>query len=499
VYDDSFKFGHTKAAETLQFAVDNGDLSTDGSYLWTQRTEDDEEVIAQFIKDAGWPIMGEIHPKEELDPDWLAGAPPHTVIPTPEQQFAVCRLANVGIGVITGSAGTGKTTTVRGLLAIKNCRLMSFTGQAAVVMQRVTGEYASTVHSFLWKYDAAVNTDMPSEWSDSKEDVAALARLDWLEEQYGQTIIVDEASMLSLDLAARLFRAARELHSQVILVGDVNQLPSIGPGQVFYDIIRSGVVPVASLSHNHRSGSVAGIVAGAADVLAGTVPVSGPGLDVCMYNSDSEVRALTKWFYQQHELNHTDWAAAPALTWMRSTKEELNFAIQDIRNPYGKEWHDRWHGGEHKGELRKRFRIGDPVVHLHNDAMRGLVNGSRGVVANIESSKITVFYKDDDVTAKYSLKNDEIDDIDLAFVMTVHKMQGGQAEYVVVCLPYANKNTELSLLYTAITRAETHALVISTLGTLRSIVRNDKRGTRRTRLVQRIHENIVELLTVVDP
>lgn len=466
VMDKPFSLSYVDAITALESAHTDGSFVQDDEYVWLPETERAEQVVADFVHDS---VSGRYD--GELDPEWV-----EQFNPSNEQQEGVRALLGSELAVITGPAGTGKTTALRGVVATVDCLLMSFTGKAALRMREVTGHEATTIHKFLWLVRGMQSA--------AREDPEAE---DELADLHGKLIVVDEASMLSLELAAWLFGVARSMGSSVALLGDVHQLPSIGAGQVFYDIIRSGAVPVVTLTRNFRSEEIHGLGAGADAVLAGSVPTSGDGLMVLSMYQWAVVPTILD-YYRGAVASQSMWADAPALVWQNSVQVKLNDELQRIRNPNGREWIEHWAGSERRGQVKRRLRVGDPVTHLHNDALRGLVNGSRGVITKIEmiglEAKITVDY--DGTTSVYDSREYETDDIGLSYASTTHKSQGSEYPLVVVCLPYANANCEKALLYTAMTRGKEHVLIVSTPEALETTVRNNKSGKRRTRLVERI-------------
>lgn len=454
-------------------AKEAGFLVSEGRKLWLTELRDAEYSVARFVERSQASRYD-----GELDETWL-----NNTNPSEEQQEAVRMMLESDLSLVTGGAGCGKTTALQGVVAMTDCVLMSFTGKAALRMSEVTGQEARTIHSFLWSVKFA-------KLAESEEVLSGFRR---------KLLVVDEASMLSLELASWLFSTASALGCPVALIGDANQLPSIDPGQVFHDLLESGCLPVMRLTRNFRSEDLPGLVVGAERVLAGSAPRTGTGLTILKARTSEEaVEAIIEAIRQAQEKGDSWWAEAPVLTWMRKTRTELNVAIQEIRNPHGKEWEEVWRGGAMKGKTIRKLRVGDPVTHLVNDRSRGLVNGERGVITSVDlagrvgrgGASIGVRYPSASgkKVAYYDSLKQETDDIELSYAMTTHKAQGSEYNFVYVCLPFASSRCEQALLYTAITRGQQEVRVATSGDALDRIAANSKRGIRQTRLVERLNK-----------
>lgn len=363
-----------------------------------------------------------------------------------QQASAVERSLRSGLMVMTGGPGTGKTTTVRAIVRAHEAIghrviLCAPTGRAAKRMSEAAGREARTIHRLL-------------EWSPMSgtfsrgEDEPLEAEL----------VLVDEASMLDVQLAAALFAAIRP-SSTLVLVGDVDQLPPVGAGQVLRELIASGVAPVVRLDRVFRQAQASAIVRGAHEILAGRSPTATPQGE--KGSGDLfVVRAQDPALVQQRLLEvlrriPDAYGLDPrrdvqVLTPMRKGPlgtESLNELMQSELNPG-------------KGVATKKgsvLRAGDKVMQLRNDYDREVWNGDLGWVTKIQDG-ITYVEIDGKMV---SYPQDELDSIALAYASTVHKSQGSEFPAVVIVL-HGSHHVLLSrpLLYTALTRAKRLAVIV---------------------------------------
>ena len=363
-----------------------------------------------------------------------------------QQASAVERSLRSGLMVMTGGPGTGKTTTVRAIVRAHEAIghrviLCAPTGRAAKRMSEAAGREARTIHRLL-------------EWSPMSgtfsrgEDEPLEAEL----------VLVDEASMLDVQLAAALFSAIRP-SSTLVLVGDVDQLPPVGAGQVLRELIASGVAPVVRLDRVFRQAQASAIVRGAHEILAGQSPTATPHGE--KGSGDLFViRAQDPAVIQQRLLEVLRRIPAAygldarrdvqVLTPMRKGPlgtESLNELMQSELNP-GKGVATK------KGQV---LRAGDKVMQLRNDYEREVWNGDVGWVTKVQDG---VTYAEIDGRA-VSWPHDERDSIALAYASTVLQAQGSEIAAVVIVL-HASHHVLLSrpLLYTALTRAKKLAVIV---------------------------------------
>jgi exodeoxyribonuclease V alpha subunit len=392
------------------------------------------------------------------------------------QQAAAVRLALASkVAVVTGGPGVGKTTIVRGIVSILkraglSVALAAPTGRAAKRLADATGAPASTLHRLLeWRPAGATFARCPS--NPLEADV----------------LIVDEASMVDVRLGADLV-AALAPTARLVLVGDVDQLPSVGPGTVLADVISSGAVPTVRLTEIFRQAAESLIVVNAHRILEGAVPEVGPA------PADKGPDRRDFFF-----LEEDDPAAAAAL--IRDLvavrlPRRYGFAPQEIQvlSPM------------HRGELgagnlnlllqetltagapeiargQRTLRVGDKVMQMRNDYDKEVWNGDSGTVEGMGSESLAVRF--DDRLVEYTL--DELDALVLAYAATVHKSQG--SEYPAVVIPVHTQHyvmLQRNLLYTAVTRGKRLCVLVGTKKALALAVRNADVAARASGLGARL-------------
>lgn len=393
----------------------------------------------------------------------------------PTQRAAVRAAATQPLTVITGGPGTGKTTLVRVLLAVvegagAQWSCASPTGRAAKRLEEATGHEASTIHRLLEVQGGTLafgrNADNPLE-------------IDGL--------VVDEASMVDIRLIAALLAALpTDRPCPLVLVGDADQLPSVGPGQVLRDVLDSEAVPMVRLQRVHRQAARSGIVVAASEVNAGRVPDSGEkaGHDdfflVPRSEPDDVVRTVLEVVTQRLPAKGfdpiTDVQVLVPTRRGRLGTEGLNEALHDALVP--KDAATLTFGS-------RKVSVGDRVVCTRNRYDLEVFNGDLGVVEDLGKSTLTVRMDDRAVV----WPRDEMDDLELAWAMTVHKSQG--SEYPAVVLVLHRAHTVLlrrNLVYTALTRAQRFFCGVGepdAWGRAARQQRGDQRHTRLAALLRR--------------
>jgi exodeoxyribonuclease V alpha subunit len=378
--------------------------------------------------------------------------------------------------VITGGPGTGKTTLLLSLLAVLRRAKVTFalaapTGRAAKRMQEACGEEAATLHRLL-EYNPREGGFQRDEDNPLQVDV----------------VIVDEASMIDLILMDHLLRAL-EPHSHLILVGDVDQLPSVGPGSVLKDLIDCRGIPVAVLRRIFRQERESSIVVNAHRILRGE-PLDFTGarerrdFDFVARESEEEVLAVIKELLRERiprtlglraaDVAHSVQVLTPMHRGLLGTVN-LNRELQQLLNPSGETLE--------RGGLV--LRAGDKVMQLRNNYDKGIFNGDLGRIVRIdkEDGKIRVDF--DEKTVEYEA--DEWDEISLAYATSVHKSQG--SEYPVVVLPLHSSHYMMlyrSILYTAVTRGKKLVIVVGSRKALAMALRNVRVERRNTGLRERL-------------
>ncbi|MDB4895682.1 MAG: hypothetical protein JWN15_1944 [Firmicutes bacterium] len=393
----------------------------------------------------------------------------------PEQRDAIKTALDSRVAVITGGPGTGKSTVLLGILTALRMQkpdtavlLAAPTGRAARRMTDVTGDPASTIHRLLG-YNPMEN---------------AFA-YDEDEPLRGDLLVVDEFSMVDLNLARALF-AAVPPEMRVLLVGDADQLPSVGMGNILADLIGSGAVPVVRLERIYRQAGESRIVLNAHRINAGQMPdlSAAPDFEFVRREApDSVVQYL-----RDRALAARDAGASleeiTVLTPMRKTEtgvEALNKVLQEALNPAVR--------GRPEVALGSAvtFRLGDKVMQRKNNYEKEVFNGSIGLVTAIKAddAELTVTFEDD-LAVTYA--REELDQLTLAYACTIHKAQG--SEYAgLVMIPVTTQHYAMlqrNLLYTALTRPRSLAVLVGTEQAIARAVHNNRITRRYTRLAARL-------------
>ncbi len=394
-----------------------------------------------------------------------------------EQRDAVMLLLRSPVAVLTGGPGVGKTTVLKAFVNAarsvkRKVELCAPTGRAARRLEEATNHSASTIHRLLRIAPNAVAVERPPE------------------EIRADALVIDEASMLDLPLFARVLEALPS-HASLILVGDKDQLPSIGPGDVLNDLIASGVVPVARLTRIYRQESHGLIVRNAHRVLAGDPPVfPPPGDDSDFYfmerNSPEDAAQLIRDLVATRLPGHfgvnprEDIQVLCPMHRGAAGTDAINDLLQDTLNG------DK--PGARKGD--RRLRVGDRVIFTRNDYDKSLSNGDLGQVVGInpESGVVDIVFGHEPHTFR------EWKDLSLAFALTVHKAQG--SEYPVVIIPLFTEQRIMlrrSLVYTAMTRAKKLLIIVGQKAALAMAIEESRRWSRWTLLRSRLGASIATL------
>ena len=416
------------------------------------------------------------------------------------QKQAVASAAQHGLFILTGGPGTGKTTTINAIIRYfeeegAELRLAAPTGRAAKRMTEATGYEAQTIHRLLElnglpegeQEGRAVHFDRNSE-NPLEADV----------------IIIDEMSMVDISLMYSLLLAVTA-GTRLILVGDENQLPSVGPGNVLRDIIRSGCFPVVELKKIFRQASESDIVVNAHKINRGEqVTINNKSRDFFFlkrYDADIIIRVVIA-LIQEKLPRYVD--AKPyeiqVLTPMRKGLlgvGRLNQILQRYLNPPDEKKKEKEIG-------QRLFREGDKVMQVKNnyqleweilgrykipvDKGVGVFNGDTGIMTEInEFAETATVEFEDGRQAQYSFK--QLEELELAYAVTIHKSQG--SEYPAVILPILSGPRMLmnrNLLYTAVTRARKCVTVVGSENTFAEMIRNEKQQQRYSSLDKRIRE-----------
>lgn len=394
----------------------------------------------------------------------------------PRQKLALEKALSHNLLVLTGGPGTGKTTTIKGLIALLEARnkkiaLAAPTGRAAKRMSEATGHEAKTIHRLL-KFS-------PSEMAFEKNFENPLEI---------EALIVDEISMVDTVLMNSLLRAV-PISASVVLVGDVDQLPSVGAGNVLKDVITSGTVEVVELNEIFRQAQTSRIITNAHAINRGETPYVQNDRDADFFFLEvSEPNQVVEMVCglcaarlpRTYRLNSIEDIQVLVPMYRGETgANNLNQVLQDELNPKGQEMT--------RGGIR--FRVGDKVMQVRNNYDRDVFNGDIGRVQGIEDDILRVRFQDRVLEYEFS----ELDELVLAYALSVHKSQG--AEFRAVVMPLTTQHymmLQRNLLYTAITRARELVVLVGTKQALGMAVRNNRVAERHTTLSQRIRAGIVE-------
>ena len=406
----------------------------------------------------------------------------------PMQRQAVALAAKAGVMLLTGGPGTGKTTTVRGIVALFQKMGLSIvlaapTGRAAKRMSELTGMEAQTIHRLLgttWNETAHQVTFQKTE----KEPLEA------------EAVIVDEMSMVDVALFSALLRALRP-GTRLVLVGDADQLPSVGAGNVFSDLIRSRKIETVFLREVFRQAERSAIIRNAHRVNLGQSPeLSGNQGDfffLCRRDAQRAVSTVLELCRTRLPDNmHIPAEQIQVLTPTRKGPcgtVNLNRLLQDALNPKAPGKRELTWG-------ERVFRVGDRIMQTRNDydvmwekddgtVGTGLFNGDVGRIADIEAGGEWLALDFDGRKALYSVEM--LSEIDLAYAQTVHKAQGSEYRCVVLAaMPAAPGLMVRGVLYTALTRARELLVIVGDDAAIRSMAANDKRQKRYSGLKWRL-------------
>lgn len=415
-----------------------------------------------------------------------------------KQRFAVHEAVRSGLVVITGGPGTGKTTTIQTILHFLRAEgldilLAAPTGRAAKRMSEATGYEAQTIHRML-------------ELNGNVEEESSLSRFERNENNPLETdvIIIDEMSMVDIHLLYALLKAV-VVGTRLIFVGDANQLPSVGPGNVLKDIIASGCFPTVILDKIFRQARESDIIVNAHKINAGQpIQLDNKSRDFFLLHREDTQKIINVTLQlvleNMPKYVHAKPEDIQVLTPMRKGDlgvEHLNEVLQQFVNPPGFHKQEKKHG-------TVVFREGDKVMQIKNNYRMhweirtrnrivleegdGIFNGDCGIIQEINtfSEELVVLFDEvKTVTYKFS----ELDELELAYAITIHKSQG--SEYPAVVIPLLSGPKMLfnrNLLYTAVTRARQCVVIVGSRATVENMIQNVNENKRYSSLKENIQE-----------
>ena len=461
---------HVESALEKLWASERVVIEDGGVYLsWLHRAERAvADGIARLCSRQGRVLSGiesAIEAFEKRANVTLAGA----------QRAAVKGAAEHKVLVVTGGPGVGKTTIVRAILDVMqrarlSIRLAAPTGRAAKRLSEATGREASTLHRLLelepraGGFQRTANKPLEAE-----------------------VVIVDEASMIDVPLAAALVAALPDT-ARLVIVGDADQLPSVGPGAFLRDLIDSGRVPTVRLNEIFRQAGESRIVQNAHRILAGEMPESAdpdaPRADFFVVArrepeeaADTVRELVTSRIPRRFNLDPRDVQVLTPMHRGPAGTTLLNQLLQAALNPRGEEL-------QHHGQT---FRRGDKVLQLRNDYDREVFNGDLGVIEAVEVAERRLRVRFDGRDAEY--QESDLDALSLAYATSIHKSQG--SEYPAVVVPLLTSHFVMlsrNLVYTAVTRAKKLCVLVADPRALRLALGEIRREERATRLADRIRQ-----------
>ena len=406
------------------------------------------------------------------------------------QKTAIREALTRGMLILTGGPGTGKTTTLNAIIRILEFKgekvlLAAPTGRAAKRMSELTGKEAKTLHRLLHvKWD---ENDRP-EFEKNEKDLLEC-----------DALIIDELSMVDTALFEAVLRAL-PLGCRLVMVGDCDQLPSVGPGNILGDLIASGLVPVVQLREVFRQSMQSLIVANAHRIVAGKDPelsIHTSDFFFLPYRSAEEIGAVVVDLCSRRLPKSYGYSPLTDIQVLSPGRKgalgttELNRRLQEAVNPSAPEKSEITVGGV-------VFREGDKVMQTKNDYSmqwtkddgtygEGVFNGDLGVLVQIDRRASTLVVRLDDRTVMY--EKESAQELELAYAMTVHKSQGN--EFPAVIIPMYRGAPQLcyrNLLYTAVTRAKSLLILVGHAETVRQMVANDRKTRRYTGLYDLLAE-----------
>ena len=398
-----------------------------------------------------------------------------------KQKEAIKACLHHGVLVLTGGPGTGKTTVIKGILSILKAqglkiRLAAPTGRAAKRLSETTGQKALTIHRLLEANNLAQDDNLQLGFSKDIDD-----QLD------ADVIILDEVSMVDIVLMHHFLNAVPD-GCRIILVGDTDQLPAVGPGSVLKDIIRSQKIPAIRLDEIFRQAQTSMIIQNAHIINAGRLPdIRKQYSDFVFYELNDDTSITQKILdLCTKDLPHEGFDVLKDVQILSPMHrflcgvENLNLMLQEQLNPK-----------KNQDELKyssQTFRVGDKVMHIRNNYQKNVFNGDIGFIQDINNEKLTVDYFYHIVT----YEKNELNELTLAYASSVHKSQG--SEYKVVIIPLSTSHyimLQRNLLYTAITRAKQKVVIIGSKKALMTAVQSNRTQKRYTLLAERLAHKLI--------
>ena len=414
------------------------------------------------------------------------------------QKYAILQSVKNGVFILSGGPGTGKTTTINSIIQYfetedKEITLAAPTGRASKRMQEATGYEAKTIHRLLELSGASLDENKKASFERNEENPLE-----------ADVIIIDEMSMVDIFLFQALLKAV-SVGTRLILVGDVNQLPSVGPGQVLRDLIKSQAFPVVVLQKIFRQAEESDIVMNAHRIHSGEqIRLDNKSKDF-FFLERNDVNVIYKHMVQLITEKLPRYVnASPkdiqVLTPMRKGNlgvETLNRILQKYINPPSSDKKEHIVGdviyreGDKVMQIKNNYQMEWEILSKYQipiDKGMGVFNGDTGMIREIrEQAQSMVIEFDDNRQVTYGFS--QLDEIEHAYAVTIHKSQG--SEYPAVIMPILSGPRMLfnrNLLYTGITRAKNCVTILGSSQTVMSMIENENEQNRYTGLQERIKE-----------
>lgn len=458
-------------AESNQRLIDDGRCVREGDCVYLKRLWVAERIVATKIKELTGRPPASINGLERMIADIESR---DSVEYAPKQKEAIVKALCNAVSVVTGGPGTGKTTAINAIVSIYSrlypqnyLYLCAPTGRAAKRMSEATGEEAKTIHRLLRynpnasSFEYGANNPLPGPG----------------------LIIVDEVSMVDVELAAVLLAAVNvggeEAH-QVVLVGDIDQLPSVGPGSILRDLIASSRVPTTRLEFNYRQAGGSRIAELAHRVCQGEMISLANAGDFEFVDADDgdEAAETIKWLAETYVnaqgLSPLDWQVLVPMRRGSCGVKALNEALREIVNP-----------ARADAPALGGFRVGDKVMVVRNNYQLEVFNGDIGIVSQVEKGKLLIDFGDREVIFPFEL----LDNLQLAYASTIHKAQGSEFRLVIMGLCGQHyMMLQRNLIYTGMTRAKEKLILVGDSRSVAMAIKNNRIEERLSRLKERVQE-----------
>lgn len=401
----------------------------------------------------------------------------HDIALNEDQQHAIMTCLKHKVAVITGGPGTGKTTLIKKLLRILeqeqiSYRLAAPTGRAAKRIMEGTHRHAETIHRLL-EFDFTTMGFTRNESNAIKT----------------QFLIIDEASMIDIFLAQAILKAMPQ-HSHILFIGDIHQLPSVGAGNFLHDIIASNKIPCVKLEQIFRQAHDSMIVVNAHRINKGEFPTStieGAKRDFVFIKEDlpenipTHLETIIKRGLPKYHISTDDMVVLVPMHRGPAGTQKINFDLQNMLNGSTSKPHITQGGNT--------FKVGDRVMQLRNNYDKKVFNGDIGKIESVEleDKKITVQYPERVVEYDFG----ELNELVLAYAISIHKSQGSEFAAVVVCIFMSHFTLlQRNLIYTAITRAKKLCVFVGQSRAIAMAINNNKGTQRTTFLTQYLTSNL---------